>query len=145
MGSIGCWRELLVKSICISTLFRVFKQNRTYRIFEFQNKFIHIILNQKQNTMKNVKASVIKPFLRSVAGGSFFSAKTIKRTTGELRVFNCRFGVTKGVKGVGLAFDPNDKNLIVVWDNKRKDFRMINCDTIQEIKVRGITITFPKA
>src|SRR3990167_8813595 len=87
-----------------------------------------------------MKAKELKPLIQKLSGGTIFSVTTIKRTDGTKRVFNCRMGVRKGVKGEGMTFDPEDRGLIVVFDNKAKDFRMINTDTIQEMQIRGIMI-----
>ena len=70
----------------------------------------------------------------------FFHVKFIKRTTGDLREMTCRKGVSKGVTGKGLKFDPTKKNLITVYDvnapadDGRGGFRMINVDGLLEIK-----------
>ena len=61
----------------------------------------------------------------------------IKRTTGEYRKMICRNGVTKGVKGVGMNFDPVAKRLKVVWDMQKKNFRMINLNGLKWIKING--------
>lgn len=84
-----------------------------------------------------MKAKELKPLLEELAGGTFFSLTSVKRTTGERRVYNCRLGVHKGVTGEGMTFSPEDKNLIVVWDNVRKDYRMVNCDTIEALTIKG--------
>jgi hypothetical protein len=49
----------------------------------------------------------------------------------------CRRKVTKGVKGVGMSYNPSDYNLIPVYDMS-KGFRMINASTITELKIEGI-------
>jgi hypothetical protein len=51
----------------------------------------------------------------------------------------CRRGVSKGVTGEGLKYDPNKYNLIPVYDMANDGFRMINADTIQELKIKGET------
>jgi len=57
--------------------------------------------------------------------GKFFGVTFIKRTTGESRNLNGRLGVKKYVKGIGLAFSPQEKELIVVYDVKKRGYRMI--------------------
>jgi len=91
------------------------------------------------------------------SNGVIFTVEFVKRTNGEYRVMNCRGGVQKGVKGVGLAFDPREKGLFVVYDMQKLDerflqtrllldpsdtvakgaFRMINEEGLQVIKARG--------
>jgi len=69
--------------------------------------------------------------------GTVFSTTFVKRTDGSVRTLVGRLDVTKGVTGRGMAFDPFDKGLIPVYDFQKQAFRMINCDTITEIVVRG--------
>jgi len=57
--------------------------------------------------------------------GKFFGVTFIKRTTGKSRNLNGRLGVKRYVKGVGLAFIPQEKGLIVVYDLKKRGYRMI--------------------
>ena len=68
-------------------------------------------------------------------GGEFFGAVTRKRTNGQFRKFNCRLGVKKGVTGVGLAYDPSSKGLIVVWDGYKKSFRMIGVPELVMVRI----------
>lgn len=84
-----------------------------------------------------MNAKELKPLLEELAGGTFFSLTAIKRTTGERRVYNCRLGVHKFVTGEGMTFAPEDRNLIVVWDKVKNDYRMVNCDTIEELTIKG--------
>lgn len=81
-------------------------------------------------------ATDLKPIIEKLAGGTFFSAVNVKKD-GTIRKYNCRLGVRKGVTGQGLAFDPTERNLIVVWDRKEKQHRMLNVATLIELKVRG--------
>lgn len=69
--------------------------------------------------------------------GHFFSVSFVKRTTGELRIMNCRKGVRKFVKGVGAAYDFSEKALVSVWDAQKKEYRVINLETIREIRIDG--------
>lgn len=69
--------------------------------------------------------------------GGFANVTFRKRTTGEVRVMNCRLGVTKHLKGGVKAFDDQEKNLITVYDMEKKGYRSINCDDIIEVKANG--------
>lgn len=69
-------------------------------------------------------------------GDKIFTVVFIKKN-GEQRVMNCRKGVKKGVKGVGLPFDPADYNLMPVFDMQKNAFRMINFDTITSLSMEG--------
>ena len=72
-----------------------------------------------------------------------FTVKFVKRTTGEVRVMNCRKGVKKFTNGGTLAYSPKEKNLVCVWDAKVEDpakaYRMIPLENIIEIKMEGET------
>ena len=70
--------------------------------------------------------------------GKIFSAVFTKKN-GEKRVMVCRQGVAKYVKGVGLKFKPEERDLIGVFDMHKKAYRFINANTLEQIKVKGIT------
>ena len=74
--------------------------------------------------------------IRNRAEDTFFSVEFIKKN-GELRKMVARLGVKKGVKGVGLSFDPTAKRLLCVYDVQKQGFRMIRIDTIQSIQIKG--------
>lgn len=82
--------------------------------------------------------NVVREFVKN---NKIFTATFIKKD-GTTRVMNCRRGVTKGVTGVGLAYDPYEKNLLPVYDMQKGGFRMINIDTITELKGNGQIIKF---
>jgi len=68
--------------------------------------------------------------------GTIFSCHFIKKN-GDYRKMVCRLGVNKGVKGIGMKYDPIARNLLPVFDMQKNAFRMINFETIQHLKVRG--------
>ena len=70
--------------------------------------------------------------------GKIFSAVFTKKD-GEKRTMVCRQGVAKYVKGVGLKFKPEERDLIGVFDMHKKAYRFINAKTLEQIKVKGIT------
>jgi hypothetical protein len=74
--------------------------------------------------------------IRNEAEGTFFSVHFIKKD-GTLRKMVARLGVSKGVKGVGLAFNPTAKGLLPVFDVQKNAFRMINISTIQQLQIKG--------
>ena len=90
------------------------------------NKFIELI---KRDTAKQY---IYK------TNGKIFSA-VFRKKDGTKRKMNCRRGVAKYVKGVGLKFKPEERNLIGVFDMHKKAYRFINATTLEEIKVMGIT------
>lgn len=77
----------------------------------------------------------------TLLGDKIFTVTFIKKD-GSIRVMNARRGVKKGVKGVGMSYDPFSKNLIPVFDMQKESFRMINAETILEIKADKKVYTF---
>jgi hypothetical protein len=70
--------------------------------------------------------------------GRIFSVVFVKRTTGELREMTCRTGVHSYRKGGELAYDPQAKGLITIFDMApNKGYRSIPVEGIQRIKVKG--------
>jgi len=77
--------------------------------------------------------------LKKVLGdGKVFTVVFVKKD-GSIRKMNARLGVKKGVKGVGMSFDPYSKNLLPVYDMQKKGFRMINADTLIRVTHKGVT------
>ena len=74
--------------------------------------------------------------IRSKAEDTFFSVHFIKKN-GDLRKMVARLGVSKGVTGKGLAFDPTAKGLLTVFDVQKQAFRMIRIATIQHLQIKG--------
>lgn len=74
-------------------------------------------------------------------GDKIFTVTFIKKD-GTVRVMNARRGVTKGVKGVGMSYNPSEKQLITVYDMQKGAFRMVNANTITEIKAEGVVYNF---
>jgi hypothetical protein len=78
----------------------------------------------------------VNDFKEMVADGKIFTVEFIKKD-GSLRKMNARLGVKKYVKGIGLSFDPAEKNLLPVFDMQKEGYRMINASTILRIKIGG--------
>lgn len=72
--------------------------------------------------------------LRSTGG--IFNVRFYKKD-GTKRSINARFGVRKGVSGVGLKYDPALRNNIIVYSMVDGGFRTINLDSIYRIKFNG--------
>lgn len=72
--------------------------------------------------------------------GAIFSVSFVK-SDGTLRDMVCRTGVSKGITGKGLAFDPADHDLITVFDLQRNAYRMIRLDTLQRVTTDGQTFS----
>ena len=74
--------------------------------------------------------------------GKFISVTFVKKD-GEVRKLNGRMGVHNSknapLKGVGLAYDPNDYGLVGIFDAQKKAYRMVNINTLSELIVDGQT------
>ena len=70
--------------------------------------------------------------------GKFFTATFIKKD-GTTRVMNARLGVKAYLKGGELPYDPESKGLIPVFDVKTGDYRMININTLTNLKIGNNT------
>ena len=98
--------------------------------------------------MSPVKQVIDKYTARAIIdaiGGEIFKAVFLKRTVDPskgrrtYRKMICRRGVKKGVKGVGMAYDPEKRDLLCVYDMEKKAFRMIAMDSLVLLKVSGET------
>lgn len=65
--------------------------------------------------------------------GRIFGVTFIKKD-GTVRNMTARLGVRKDIKGVGLSFNPDERNLIVVFDMHKRAYRMVNLSTILSIR-----------
>jgi hypothetical protein len=81
-------------------------------------------------------------FKRKVNDGRPFSVTFVKRTDGTKRKMNCQLGVKRGIKGVGLSYDPSKKDLLTVFDTDKQTFRMVSIDTLLEAEVDGKKFKF---
>ena len=63
-----------------------------------------------------------------------FTAVFIKKDGSE-RSMNCKFGVTEGVKGVGMKYDPHSHGMLPVYDVKAEGFRMLNIGTLKQLTI----------
>jgi len=101
--------------------------------------------SRKSRFMK--ESEVIDLFKK--ANGTLVSVTFVKRTNGEVRKMLARTSVKKGVKGVGLKFNPKNKKLIGVYDFQKvregadpwKCYRFVPIDAVLSMRVRGKTYT----
>ena len=106
--------------------------------------------------MTNISQSQAIDLIESTRdSGSIFNVTFIKRTNGEVRSMNARLGVKRGQNGVGLAFNAKQKNLIVCYDVQKAQgmtdeqasktsYRMINCDSITDLNLKGVSYSIEK-
>ena len=87
--------------------------------------------------MKTIDKDTARQYIYKT-NGKIFSAVFTKKN-GEKRKMICRRSVSKYVKGIGLKFKPEEKDLIGVFDMHKKAYRFINVNTLEQIKVRGLT------
>lgn len=105
------------------------------------NRYKHINKNgqeakTKGGKMKTItKDQAVEKIVNS--GGQFFNVNFMKKD-GSARSMTARKGVKKGVKGVGLAFDPKNYALISVWDTVKKQFRFISAEKIFGLAIDGV-------
>lgn len=75
------------------------------------------------------------------SAGKIFRIK-VKKRDGSTRWMKCRMGVSKYVKGVGLNYDPKEKDLITVFDmeaeNPERGYRSIAIEGIRFLRIGGI-------
>ena len=69
--------------------------------------------------------------------GKIFGVAFVKRTTGDVRNMSARLGVSKGVTGEGLKYDPESKQLLTVYDMHKKQYRMLNTETLFQLNIKG--------
>ena len=70
--------------------------------------------------------------------GKIFTTTYIKKDK-STRVMNCRLEVKKGVTGEGLRYNPDEYNLIPVYDMQSRGFRMVNVDTLVSLSISNET------
>ena len=87
--------------------------------------------------MKTIDKDTAKQYIYKTNGKIFKAVFTKK--SGEKRKMVCRRGVAKYVKGIGLKFKPEERDLIGVFDMHKKAYRFINIKTLEQLKVKGIT------
>ena len=85
--------------------------------------------------MKTIDKDTAREYIYKT-NGKIFSAVFTKKD-GEKRRMVCRQGVAKYVKGVGLKFKPEEKDLIGTFDMHKKAYRFINVKTLEKIRVKG--------
>jgi hypothetical protein len=83
-----------------------------------------------------LKLSEARGLIKS-AKGKIFSATFVK-SNGDIRVMTARTGVKKNLKGVGMRYNPEERNLIGVFDMNKRQYRLINIGTLLNVKIAGV-------
>lgn len=84
-------------------------------------------------------AELLVATARGALGNKIFSA-VFEKEDGSLREGRFRLGVKKGVKGVGLAYDPAKRANLIVYDMDKRAFRTIKLTRLKKITFDGTTI-----
>lgn len=87
--------------------------------------------------MTTIKRAQAKDFIRKT-NGKIFTTTFVKKN-GDLRVMNCRLGVTKHLRG-GDSTTAHIDNLVTVFDVQKGEYRSINTNTLKQIKFAGDTV-----
>lgn len=92
----------------------------------------------KEITLK--KARKLLKELHEDTKRPFFGVSFVKRTppyeTREMP--RAQFGVKKHLKGGERAYDPEEHDLLTVFDHDKKDYRSINMTQIVSLKISGV-------
>ncbi len=81
----------------------------------------------------------VREFRTTVGETKIFSVDFIKKD-GSLRTMIARLGVRKHLQGGTLKYNAEEKSLLPVFDMEKQAYRMVNVNTIQEIRYNGETI-----
>lgn len=99
--------------------------------------------------MNTITAQEAKQKIQELGNGTIYSVLFVKKD-GSDRLMNSIKGTKRGVTGVGLKFNPEEKELLPVYDlqaakkdpeNPNKAWRMVSLSTIKEITCGGIKFT----
>ena len=76
--------------------------------------------------------------IRKIIGdtGKIFSV-TFRKKDGSIRKMTCRLGVKKNLTGRGMAYDTESKDYLIVYSMHDRDYRIVNINTLLNIKVNG--------
>ena len=95
-----------------------------------------ILVEQNVNppSIETITSDQAKKIIKDTKG-KFFTVSFIKRMDGKPRVMNARLWVKAYLRGGTLPYNPEAKRLIPVFDVQKRDYRMINIDTIFNLKI----------
>lgn len=91
--------------------------------------------NGKPFKVRYVKRSAVGPSEVMILEGSIGRKAGIVIRDNEdmakvIRVMEAKTGVKKDIKGKGLMYNPDEHNLAVVWDIKKKAYRTISLEGV---------------
>jgi hypothetical protein len=85
--------------------------------------------------METITKNEAKKIVDGYDSSKIFTVTFVKRTTGEVRVMNCRKGVVKHLVGGTLKYNPKEKELVGVFDMQKQAYRSIALENIQQINM----------
>ena len=88
------------------------------------------------NTDKKIK-QVKKMLQDNNKTGNIYSVSFQKRTDGSIRKMICRGKVFKALRGGTLKFNPLERDLVQVYDMRKKGYRLVPCENVISIKAKG--------
>lgn len=89
----------------------------------------------------NDKTETLRALIKEITPTTIFGVTFIKKNL-EVREMTCRLGVTKHLKGGELGYDAQSKGLLSVYDMSAAGYRMINLDTVTELRANGQVYRF---
>ena len=104
------------------------------RLFENEGEDGPIIPAETPSTPPGEISKEEAKDLIKATNGKFFTVTFIKKD-GSSRTMNARLGVKVYLRGGQLAYDAEEKGLIPVYDVKTKGYRMVNVNTITNLKI----------
>ena len=87
--------------------------------------------------MKDKVKKVLKMLQDNNKTGNIYSVSFQKRTDGSIRKMICRGKVFKALRGGTLKFNPLERDLVQVYDMRKKGYRLIPCENVISIKAKG--------
>lgn len=83
-----------------------------------------------------IRRQRVMEFLTNETGGRIFSCY-FQKNDGTMRAMVCRRGVTKGLAGGELRYDPKPRLLVPVFDMLSRERRMVNVAGLVSFRVSG--------
>lgn len=96
---------------------------------KIKKQLVNILENKEKYITKQEAENLIKS-----SKGKIFTVTFIKKD-GTERVMNARLGVKVYLKGGSLPYNPEDMGYIPLFDIKIKEYRILNLNTIKELKI----------
>ena len=87
--------------------------------------------------MKDKVKIVLKMLQDNNKTCNIYSVSFQKRTDGTIRKMICRGKVVKGLRGGTMKFNPLERDLVQVYDMRKKGYRLIPCENVISIKAKG--------